>query len=142
VGVRNKKLLVKLADFGLARAYQQTRMSGLTLTGELGGSLPYVAPEQITNFREALPISDIYSVAATLYTLLTNHYIYELARSPGEQLARILCEDPVPIESRRSLPAGLAEAIHKGLSRNPQDRYQGAPQMRRALRPYGTARPA
>src|SRR5262249_31321071 len=44
---------VKLADFGLARVYHASELSGLTLGGELGGTLAYMAPEQITHYREA-----------------------------------------------------------------------------------------
>lgn len=67
--------VVKLSDFGLARVYQASKMSGLTMKGDLGGTLPYMAPEQITDLREAKPAVDQYSAGATLYKFLTAHYI-------------------------------------------------------------------
>src|SRR5262249_22179612 len=49
----NGREVVKLVDFGLARVYQESSMSGLTMTGDLGGTLAFMAPEQITSFRSA-----------------------------------------------------------------------------------------
>ena len=46
---------VKLADFGLARLYLSSPLSGLTLTGQAGGTPGFMPPEQVTNFREAKP---------------------------------------------------------------------------------------
>ena len=57
----------KLADFGLARVYQASTMSGITMLGDTGGTLPYMPPEQITHYRDASPAADQYSAAATLY---------------------------------------------------------------------------
>ena len=71
--------LVKLADFGLARLYLSSPLSGLTLMGELGGTSAYMSPEQVTNFREAKPPADLYSTGATLYYLITGK---KSARSP------------------------------------------------------------
>ena len=136
VATKNRKLIVKLADFGLARAFQQSAMSGLTLTGDFGGCLPFVAPEQITNFREATPSADLYSASATLYTLLTNEFTRDYSNNCGAQLASILNKQPIPIESKRRLPSGLAEVIHKGLAKDPNDRFKNAVEMRHALKKF------
>ena len=55
-----------LAEFGLARAYQASAMSGLTMTGTPGGTPGYMPPEQVMDFRNARPASDQYAAAATL----------------------------------------------------------------------------
>src|SRR5262249_39332353 len=60
----------RLADFGLARVYQASQLSGLTMTGDIGGTVAFMAPEQITNYREAKPPVDQYAAAASLYNLL------------------------------------------------------------------------
>ena len=72
---------MRLTDFGLARVYQTSPMSGITLQGFLGGTMAFVAPEQITNFRKAKPPVDQYAAGATLYTLLTAKYVFDLPRT-------------------------------------------------------------
>ena len=128
----------KLADFGLARVYQASRLSGLTMVSDVGGTPAFIPPEQITNFREAKPPADQYGAAATLYNLLTGAFVFDLPAHALHQLAMILQDDPVPIQSRRpDLPRGLAQAIHRALAREPAERYPDVKAMRQALRPYG-----
>jgi serine/threonine-protein kinase len=126
---------VKLADFGLARVYQSSRISGLTMTGEAAGTPAFMAPEQITHYREAMPATDLYAVGATLYNLLTDRYVYDFPPGrPEAKYLRILQDDPVPIQSRRpDVPRELASVIHRALSREPKDRFPSAGSMRSAL---------
>src|SRR5436305_7393039 len=51
---------VKVADFGLARVYQSSPLSGLTMKGDRAGTIPFMAPEQIISLREARPPVDYY----------------------------------------------------------------------------------
>lgn len=128
---------LKLADFGLARAYQCSRVSGLTLQGETGGSVPFMPPEQITNYRDTKPAGDLYAAAATLYMLLTGSYVYEFPNTFHQRILKILQEEPIPITDRRAdVPAALAEVIHRGLARKPADRFPDAGAMRDALQPF------
>ncbi len=134
---KNAETMVKLTDFGLARIYQASRMSGLTMQGEMGGSLAFMAPEQITDYRGAMPASDLYSAAASLYTLLTRFYVFDFPERLPERLLMILQDDPVPITARRSdLPAELAAIVHQGLQRDPAQRFESAAAMRNALLPF------
>ncbi len=55
VGREEGREVCRLADFGLARVYHESRMSGLTIIGDAGGTLPYLPPEQITHSRDARP---------------------------------------------------------------------------------------
>jgi serine/threonine-protein kinase len=131
--------VVKLADFGLARVYQATTLSGLTMTGAVGGTAAFMPPEQILNFRGVTPQADQYAAAATLYQLLTGQYIYDLPPQIQDQLLVILQEDPVPIRSRRSaIPKGLAAVIHRALAREPRDRFPDVRAMHNALVKAGT----
>jgi serine/threonine-protein kinase len=128
---------VKLTDFGLARVYQASNMSGLTMKGDLGGTIAYMAPEQITELREARPPVDQYAAGATLYKLLTDRYIYDMPNKLEQQITKILLEDPVPIRSRsRELPGTLAQVIHRSLARDPAARFSSVMEMRRALAPF------
>jgi serine/threonine-protein kinase len=129
--------IVKVSDFGIARAYQASPLSGLTLQGGRTGTMAFTAPEQITQFRESRPAIDQYAAAATLYTLLTGKFIYGLPRTIEQRVLMILQKDPVPIQSRRpEIPDKLAAIIHRGLARLPADRFADVAAMRRALKPF------
>ncbi len=125
---------VWLADFGLARTYHASTLSGLTTTGSIGGTLPYMAPEQITNYRNVTPAADQYSAAATLYYLLTRSYIYDFPVDIASKLLMVLQEPPRPIELRRpDIPEKLSAIIHKGLARLPAQRFADVSHFRKAL---------
>ncbi|HWE38849.1 MAG TPA: FHA domain-containing serine/threonine-protein kinase [Isosphaeraceae bacterium] len=129
--------VVRLADFGLARMYQASRLSGLSFNGQLGGTFGYMAPEQITHLRDARPPVDQYAAAATLYKLLTDHGVYDFPTRLERQISMILQDDPVPIVNRRpDVPPGLAAVIHRGLARDPAARFADVQEMRRALLPF------
>jgi serine/threonine protein kinase len=128
------KEAVKLADFGLARAYQESQLSGLTMTGDVGGSVGFMPPERITNYRDAAPAADQYSTAATLYTMLTGKLVLELPAEIHRRFSLILQAQPVPIQQRRAdIGAELAAVIHKALSRNPSQRFADVAAFRKAL---------
>ena len=134
------KVSLRLTDFGLARTYQASRISGLTQVGESGGTPRYMPPEQVQGFKDATPKSDQYSAAATLYFLLTGKTVYNSAGSVQAAYIQILTEDPVPVRSRRpELPEALAAVIHRGLARQPADRYPDAASLARALEPFMSA---
>ncbi len=99
---------LKLADFGLARAYEASAMSGLTLSGQSGGTPAFMPPEQVRSFRAAQPTADQYSAAASLYYLTTGQHIYERASSMMDLLTRILQEEPIPL--RPALPTQRSAA--------------------------------
>ncbi len=129
--------VVRLSDFGLARIYLTSKMSGLSSNDGGGGTAPFMAPEQINDLRAAKPSADQYSAASTLYTFLTDQFIYDFPSKLHAKIMKILLEDPVPIRDRRSdLPAGLAAVIHRALARDPQARYSNVRELRRALLPF------
>ena len=126
--------VVRVTDFGLARTYLTSPLSGLTLQGNVGGTMAFVAPEQIINFREAKPPADQYSAGATLYTLLTDRCVFDLPRQFEAQLLMILQADPVPIQTRRpEIPKGLAAVVHQSLAKDPKNRFKNVGAMRTAL---------
>src|SRR5262245_1949506 len=126
---------VRLTDFGLARTYQSSQLSGLTMVGSSGGTPSFMPPEQILNFREVKPAADQYATAMTLYHLLTGRHAYDRSDSVQEVFRRILQTDPIPIRSvRPDLPEALAPVIHRGLLRRPEDRYPDIQQFSQALR--------
>jgi serine/threonine-protein kinase len=131
---------VKLADFGLAKVYHSTQMSGLTLAGSIGGTLPFMAPEQITSFRDCKPPADQYAAAATLYFLLCGRYIFDFPQRVEEQILMVLEGAPKPITQRRpEVPRSLAEALDRALCKVPLARYPAAAEFRKAIEPFADA---
>src|SRR5690606_29048913 len=125
---------VKMADFGLARAYQNSPISGLTLTGQFGGTLAFMPPEQLTRYRDARPTADQYSLAASLYYLLPGFFVYDFPKSVDGKLLMLLQGTPVPIQLRRpDIPDELVEIIHRGLHKDPRKRFADGAQMRARL---------
>lgn len=129
--------VVKVADFGLARAYNECHMSGLTMQGEVGGTPAFMAPEQVTHYRDVKPAADQYAAAATLYWLLTGQYVLNLEPTVTAQMIQIATDPRVPIRLRRSdLPDALAAVLHKALALEPTDRYPDVTAFRDALKVF------
>lgn len=128
---------LKVADFGLARVYEASRLSGLTLNGEMGGTPAFMAPEQVTHYRDVKPTADQYSAAASLYYLLTGTYVFDFPNDTAGRLVTILTGAQVPITTRRSdVPSGLSDVIHRALAREPESRFADLAALRSALVPY------
>jgi serine/threonine-protein kinase len=128
---------VKVADFGLARIYHASTISGLTLVGQAGGTVGFMPPVQITDFRLATPAADLYSLGATLYWLLTAEHVFNLPADRNGQFREILEGSPVPIQDRRAdVPRRLAAAIHRALEKEPDKRFPDSLAMRAALDPF------
>jgi serine/threonine protein kinase len=123
---------VKLSDFGLAKSFATSGASGFTHTGELAGTVPYMAPEQILNFRDVRPAADIYSMGVTLYRLLSGAFPIDFGKR--DPFLAVL-EDPiVPLRARKPLVAqGLAAVAERAIEKRPQDRFATAETMRAAL---------
>jgi serine/threonine-protein kinase len=129
--------VAKLADFGLARTYQASQLSGLTMTGSKGGTAAFMPPEQVLDFRSVKPAADQYAAAAALYHLLTGRCLYDKAESTADLMMRILQSNPVPLRSRRpDLPAALTAAVDRGLARNVADRFPDVTAFQKALTPF------
>jgi serine/threonine protein kinase len=123
----------KLADFGLAKSFEQAGLSGLTATGAVGGTLYFMPREQITHFRVLRPASDVWSTGATLYHMLTLSYPRDFV--PGaDPLQVILQGGTVPIRRREpALAADLADVIDRSVDDDLSRRYADAAEFREAL---------
>jgi serine/threonine protein kinase len=131
-------LSVKISDFGLAKSFRGVGLSGLTFSGEMRGTVPFMPPEQMLDFKTVTPLADLYATAATLYYLLSCQYMYDEPSGGGGDLIRMLLEEtPVPIRNRRGdVSPALADVISKCLARDPNDRYPDATSMRKALKRF------
>jgi serine/threonine-protein kinase len=124
------EMTVKLADFGIARAAEQTR---LTQVGSVVGTAAYLSPEQ-SRGEEATPISDVYSLGVVTYQLLTARLPYE-GNSLAELAIRRENERPLPPTSYDpKIPETLSQAVLRALENEPEDRYVDALAYGAALR--------
>jgi serine/threonine-protein kinase len=138
IGREPEGLIAKISDFGLAKSFRGLGLSGLTFSDEArGGTVPFMPPEQMLDFKTVSPSGDLYATAATLYFLLTAQFIYDQVAEGGDLIRALLEEHPVPIQNRRGdIPTALARVLDKCLSRDPTDRYPTAAAMRKALRSF------
>lgn len=128
-----------VTDFGLARGPGDT---GLTLTGDVLGTLRYMSPEQALAKRALIDRrTDIYSLGATLYELLTLQP-FVTGTDRQEILRRVIEEDPVPIRRLSpAVPVDLATVIAKAISKDPTRRYVTAQHFADDLRRFLKGRP-
>lgn len=125
---------VKLSDFGLARTYETSSMSGLTVADSTGGTPAFMPPEQVSDFRGVKPVADQYAAAATLYYLLTGTHVYERCKTVPELLKKIAAEDPIPLRPAATVLAGrCGVVIRRALSRDPAARFPDVRAMKDAL---------
>jgi eukaryotic-like serine/threonine-protein kinase len=134
----------KLLDFGLAKSIgsaaapsnltaSPTMTSPLTAAGTLVGTFRYMAPEQLEG-SEADPRSDIFAFGAVLYEMATGQPAFE-GKTQASLIAAILKEQPRPIpEIRPMSPAALDRIVRQCLAKDPDERWQGAGDLKRALK--------
>ena len=124
----------RLADFGLAKSFQQAGLSGMTATGTVAGTFQFMPREQLTSYRQARPTTDVWSMAATIYYLLTGQYARDFA-AHSDPLAVILRGGVVPLRQRDpSVPEELAAVIDRALDDEPSRRFPSARELVAALR--------
>jgi eukaryotic-like serine/threonine-protein kinase len=124
----------KLADFGLAKSFEQAGLSGMTATGAVAGTLYFMPREQLTNFRLLRPASDVWSLGATLYHMLTLSYPRDYA--PGVETLQVVLDGPrVSLRERDpALPERLAAVVDRAVADDLELRYRDAAELRQALR--------
>jgi eukaryotic-like serine/threonine-protein kinase len=128
-----------ITDFGLAQVIGDP---GLTITGELLGTLRYASPEQVLARRGIVDHrSDVYSLGATLYELLTLRPPFE-GRDRNALIQEIAALDPpAPRELDRSVPPALETIVLKALRKEPAERYGTAQELADDLERFLDHRP-
>jgi len=122
-----------VADFGIALAVSAAAGGRMTETGLSLGTPHYMSPEQATAEPDITGRSDIYSLAATLYEMLTGDPPHT-GSSAQQIIMKIVTEEPAPVTKlRRSVPPNVAAAIGKALEKLPADRFGSAKAFADAL---------
>jgi eukaryotic-like serine/threonine-protein kinase len=117
--------VLKLIDFGIARALGSEQASR-TLTGEILGTLHYMAPEQLRGRPDALGTGcDVYALGGLLYHLLCEQPPFEFAGKSWTEVTRLVLEQEprAPSAVRPDLPADLGWIVLRALAKDPQRRY-------------------
>ncbi len=135
---------IKLVDFGISKvkSADEAPAAHLTRTNSALGTPLYMSPEQARSPRDVDHRTDLYSVGAILYEMLTARTPYTADSGEyTEILFKIFTTDPEPIRSfRPDLPEGLAAAVHRALTRDLDQRFASAVDMAEALAPYSDER--
>ena len=151
LGTAERGRIAKVADFGLAKAFDSAGLTVFTQPGDLAGSLLYWPREHVDHFKYLTPPSDVFSMAAVCYECLTGRTIRDglLAPTSRQRIAAVARNPVVPIRQRTTaIPAPVADVLDRALSEMPfapgikQDemrqalgtlRYQDAGEFRAAL---------
>jgi serine/threonine-protein kinase len=123
------EMTVKLTDFGIARAIEQTR---ITQVGSVVGTAAYLSPEQVRG-EEATPATDVYALGVVLYQFLTGRLPYE-GSTLAELAVRQQNEKPLPPSTYNDeVPETLGAAVLRALEGNPNRRYASADELSNGL---------
>ena len=135
---RDAEGAVKIGDFGLSISTTIRTEPALTSDGAFLGTPAFSSPEQLRG-EELNARSDIYSVGATLFYLLTGRMPFA-AKNVVALIAMILERPtPSPRDLRPEVPRGLANTVRRCLARQPGERFKNYEELRRALAPYSSA---
>jgi serine/threonine protein kinase len=123
-----------LADFGIALAVSNAGGSRITQTGLSLGTPQYMSPEQATGDRAIDGRTDIYSLGAILFEMLTGDPPY-IGSTAQAVIARVLTEPPRSVRaSRNTVPESVDRAVDRALAKLPADRFATAHEFASALR--------
>ncbi|MBV6340008.1 protein kinase [Candidatus Magnetobacterium casensis] len=123
----------KIADFGLSKAFDAAGLSGYTRTGSAAGTPVFMSRQQVINFKYSKPEADVWSMAASLYYLLTGKFPRDFPKGKDPWYI-VLQSRPVSILNRDpKIPKRLAEVIDEALIDQPEIKFKTAIGLKRAL---------
>lgn len=124
----------KLGDFGLAKAFDRAGLSGHSMTGTVAGTVTFMARKQLINYKYARPDVDVWSMAASLYWMLTCRAPRQLPAG-SDPILSVLSQPAVPIRDRNPhVPPRLAAVIDATLVEKPPSEITTARAFADALR--------
>ena len=128
-----------IADFGLAKTHRAGSI--VTQTGQVLGTPHYMSPEQASGHRDTGASSDIYSLGAMMYALLTGQPPHQ--GTTAAQILRSLAEDdpPLPKQICKEIPTDLENICLRAMRPEPEARYSTAEDMALDLERYLSGEP-
>ncbi|WP_437926013.1 serine/threonine-protein kinase [Sorangium sp. So ce291] len=133
----DRRIVVKVCDFGIAKRTGDGVSHELTRAGGVLGSPIYMSPEQAKMARDVDHRSDIWSLSISLYQALCGSCPWDPNASLAELLLSICTERVPPLgEAAPWLDPALAAVVHRGLCRDPAERWQSMEEMIAALEPH------
>ncbi len=128
-----------ITDFGLAHIEEGV---GMTMTGDLIGTLRYMSPEQAMGKRVVVDYrTDIYSLGVSLYELLTTQPAFD-GENRAAMLKQIAFEEPRKLtQVDPSIPRDLETIVHKAMAKSPDERYASAQELADDLRAFRACQP-
>ena len=125
--------VAKVADFGLAKAFQTAGLTEHTVTGQAAGTPSFMPRQQITNYRYAKPDVDVWAAAASYYNMLTG-FVPKNFAGKKDAFAVALYEDAIPILIRNpKIPRKIAEVIDTALREKPKIGFETALNLKKAI---------
>lgn len=129
----NNLYQIKIADFGLAKAFDVAGLSGRTATGASAGTPYYMPRQQVINYKFSKPEVDLWAAAATFYKMVTGKYPRKYKKDSDPWLTTLKMP-VIPIrEYDASIPKELADVIDKALIEKPELFYKSASQFKKDL---------
>jgi len=125
--------VAKLLDFGLVKPVSNISSARLTQEGSISGTPLYMSPEQARGIDELDARSDIYSLGAVGYALLTGRPPFEQKNPFDVMIAHARDKVVPPSELRADVPADLEQVILRCLAKTPEDRFPNADSLEQAL---------
>jgi eukaryotic-like serine/threonine-protein kinase len=137
---RDGSPLVKVLDFGISKALQDTLASNapsVTSTAAIMGSPLYMSPEQVRSSKSVDARSDVWALGVILQELLTGAPTYE-AETASALMAMIAADPPTPLRQRRpDAPPQLEAAVLRCLEKDRERRMPNVAELARAIAPFG-----
>jgi serine/threonine-protein kinase len=133
---------IKVLDFGVSKVLGSGSSQSLTGSDHVVGSPHYMSPEQVRTPREVDERTDIWSLGATLFTMLTGHVPFD-GRSMIEVCGALLCGPPPRVgRFRADVPEGLEQVVLRCLRIDPAERFESASALARELAPFTLVHPS
>jgi eukaryotic-like serine/threonine-protein kinase len=125
--------VAKLLDFGLVKPVDENPSARLSQEGGISGTPLYMSPEQARGLEDLDARSDIYSLGAVAYALLTGRPPFDGSNPMDVMIAHVRDEVVCPSRHQPDVPADLECVILRCLAKNPEDRFQDAEALEHAL---------
>lgn len=133
LAVSDKRVVVKLTDFGLAIRSENDEEFRITRDGTTVGTVDYMSPEQARNSKSVDIRSDIYSLGCTFYHMLAGSAPFARGTLPERLISHMQAPPPDVRKLNKNVPDSLMAIVNRMLAKKPDDRYQTPSELLAAL---------